>query len=240
MLILPAVDLKDRVAVRLLRGDFDEATDYGDPAAALSRFAAAGACWAHVVDLDGARAGEPVQIDLVRRLATTTTLSLQVGGGARSRADVAALLDAGASRVVIGSLAVRRPDEALSIIDAHGAERVCAAFDVRRAGARWEVSVDGWSASSGKSLLDVLSDYPPGTLRHVLATDIERDGALVGSNADLTKLIAAARPDLAVQASGGVAALEDIGAQRAAGAAAVIVGRALYERRFTLEEALAV
>jgi phosphoribosylformimino-5-aminoimidazole carboxamide ribotide isomerase len=239
MLILPAIDLKGGRCVRLAQGCFDAVTEYGDPFAQMRAFAEAGAEWVHVVDLDGARVGRPVQHDLMGGLAHEFGLRIQCGGGVRERRHVAALLDAGVERVVVGSAAVRKTDEVSDWIGEFGLERVCCAFDVRAAGDAFEVAVDGWSAGGGVTLNDALRLYPEGALKHVLITDIARDGVLSGPNAELIRSIAATRKDLRVQASGGVASLADLAELRAAGAAATIVGRALYERRFSLEDALA-
>jgi len=239
MLILPAIDLQDGVCVRLLRGDFDTATRYGDPAAQLAAFAQAGAQWVHIVDLDGARAREPVQHEFVAALAAQTRLRIQCGGGVRDRGHVQRLLHAGVARVVIGSIAARAPDEVAAWLEEFGAERVCIALDVRRAGGAWQVAADGWSTGAGAALPDLLDRFD-GVARHVLVTDISRDGALTGPNVALMSSLAAQWPELAFQASGGVARLHDLGALRDAGARAAIVGRALYERRFTLEDALAL
>jgi phosphoribosylformimino-5-aminoimidazole carboxamide ribotide isomerase len=150
------------------------------------------------------------------------------------------LLAAGVARVVVGSIAVREPQNVRDWIAEFGVERVCVALDVRRDASAWVVNTDGWASSSGRTLQDVLSEFPRGELKHVLVTDISRDGALSGANTELMTALVAARPDLSFQASGGVATIDDIRAQRAAGAKATIIGRALYERRFTLEDALAV
>lgn len=240
MLIIPAIDLQNGAAVRLLRGAFDAATQYGDPLDVLRSFERAGATWVHIVDLDGAKAGAPAQHQLIAELTKATALAIQAGGGVRTRAHVETLLAAGVTRVVVGSVAVRQPEEVGTWIAEFGAERLCVALDVQRDETRWIVRTDGWASSSGRVLQDVLSDFPPGGLRHVLVTDISRDGALSGANDELLFALVTKRPDLSFQASGGVAALEDIREQRAAGAKAIIIGRALYERRFTLEDALAV
>lgn len=239
MLIIPAIDLQNGAAVRLLRGAFDTATQYGDPRDALRAFEQAGAAWVHIVDLDGAKAGAPVQHQLIAMLAKETGAKIQAGGGVRTRAHVETLLAAGVARVVFGSIAVREPERVRAWLTEFGAERLCVALDVRRDGAAWIVSTDGWASSSGRTLDAVLSDFPQ-DLKHVLVTDISRDGALSGANAELMATLVEMRPELNFQASGGVADLEDIRAQRAAGAKAIIIGRALYEQRFTLEAALAV
>lgn len=240
MLILPAIDLREGACVRLLQGRFDAVTDYGDPFVQLRQFAEAGATWVHIVDLDGARLGRPAQHDLIARLARETGLNVQSGGGVRTREDIEALLESGVSRVVVGSVAVRNPAEVRDWIIALGAERICVALDVRATGDGWRVAADGWAADGGKTLEEVLDVFAPGELRHALVTDIARDGALSGPNLVLMQGFRAQRPDIALQASGGVSSLADLAALKAADASAVIVGRALYEKRFTLEDALAL
>lgn len=239
MLIYPAIDLIEGRCVRLALGDFDAVTHYGEPKAQLADFARAGASWAHVVDLDGAKAGSPKQRDLIGTLVHAAGVRIQSGGGVRARADVVALLDAGVARVVIGSAAVKRPDDVRDWIDEFGVERVCCAFDLKADGDRFEVAVHGWRDGAGVSLDDALAYYPPGTLKHILVTDVSRDGVLSGPNVALMERLVRARPDLAVQASGGVASLGDLRQLRGAGVAGAIVGRALYEKKFMLEDALA-
>lgn len=240
MLIVPAIDLQRGACVRLSQGRFDAVTDYGDPFARLRDFAAAGATWVHIVDLDGARSKSPAQYDLIGRLAAEAQLRVQSGGGIRSREHVAALLDAGVARVVIGSVAARDPMLVREWIAEFGSERICVAFDVRRIGGGWEVVADGWATETQRGLFDVLTEYPPGVLKHILVTDVSRDGMLAGPNVALMQLLCKTRPDLTFQASGGVSELEDVATLRAAGAGGAIIGRALYEGRFTLEAALAL
>lgn len=240
MLIFPAIDLRGGVCARLAQGRFDDVTLYGDPFARLRSFAEAGASWVHIVDLDGAEAGAPMQHGLIGQLARGCALKLQVGGGVRTRAHVEALLEAGAARVVIGSAAVSQPDLVRVWIAELGVERVCCAFDARpRADGEFEVAIHGWREGAAMSLEAALALYPEGALVHTLVTDISRDGILQGPNLELMGRLTTLRPDLAIQASGGVSSLADIPALRSRGAAAVIVGRALYENRFTLEDALA-
>ena len=239
MLIYPAVDLREGQCVRLLHGRFDAVTQYGEPMEQLEWFARAGASWAHVVDLDGAKAGSPAQHDLVGRMARGTDLKIQSGGGVRERVHVEALLDAGVSRVVVGSAAVKRPDDVRRWIEDFGAERICAALDVRPTDTGYEIAVHGWAASGGATLQEALDLYPPGALKHALVTDVSRDGALTGPNFEMMRQLVALRPDIQFQASGGVAQLADLPKLRTAGSAGCIVGRALYEKRFTLEDALA-
>jgi phosphoribosylformimino-5-aminoimidazole carboxamide ribotide isomerase len=240
MLIIPAIDLKDGVCVRLMQGRFDEVTDYGDPFARLREFAGVGAEWVHIVDLDGARLGRPAQYDLIAKLAQDTGLKIQCGGGVRSRAHVETLLETGVARVVVGSVAVRDPKNVRDWLVEFGPESICAAFDVRASGDDWEVVAHGWTEGAGTNLSRALDEFPDGLLKHILVTDISRDGALTGPNVSLMHSIRALRPDLQLQASGGVSALADLAALREADAGAAIVGRALYERRFSLEDALAL
>lgn len=239
MLIYPAIDLLDGRCVRLKHGRFDDVTDYGDPFAQARAFADAGAAWMHVVDLQGARARSPAQHALIGALSRECGLKVQCGGGVRERDHVEALLAGGAARVVIGSVAVRNPDRVQTWLEGLGAERICCAIDVRPTARGYEVAIDGWATGAGATLQEVLTWYPPGALRHVLVTDISRDGVLTGPNLSLLREIVALRPDLCVQASGGISSLEDLTRLRASGAAGAIVGRALYERCFTLEAALA-
>lgn len=239
MLIYPAIDLRGGECVRLLHGRFDAVTRYdADPLARLAAFDAAGARWVHIVDLDGAEAGEPRQHDLIARMAAATSVRIQTGGGVRKSEDVSRLLDAGAERVVVGSLAVRQPDTVIEWLDRFGADRLTLALDVRRAEGVPMVATDGWTRGSGLSLWQALDRLSAGGPSHVLVTEISRDGALEGPDVDLAAEVVRRRPDLVYQASGGVASLADLAALKAAGATGAIVGRALYEGRFTLEEAL--
>lgn len=239
MLIIPAIDLMDGRCVRLLHGDFGRATRYGDPLEQLAEFEGAGAEWAHIVDLDGARSGARRQSGLIARLAASSRVQLQCGGGVRTRDDLTALFDAGVARAVIGSAAVKAPEEVNRWIEEFGAAKTCCAFDARAdSEGVWRVATDGWANDAGFSLDGALTAYPEGGLEHVLVTDISRDGALTGPNVALLKSVIEKRPDLRVQASGGVSSLADLDALAAAGAGAVIIGRALYERKFTLEAAL--
>lgn len=240
MILYPAIDLKDGECVRLMHGRFDQVTRYdADPLARLKAFADAGAGWVHIVDLDGAQAGRAAQHGLIGRLAQQGGLKIQAGGGVRTADDIDALLAAGVSRVVVGSLAVSAPDRVREWLDRFGPERLTLAVDVRADGDQWRPALRGWTEAADIDLWGALDQYPTGTARHLLVTDVGRDGALAGPNQPLIAAIMARRPDLAVQLSGGVAVLDDLIAARQAGCAGVIVGRALYEGRFTLQQALA-
>lgn len=240
MLIYPAIDLKDGVCVRLMHGKFDQVTHYDqDPAARLTAFAAEGAEWIHIVDLDGAEAGEAMQHGLIGELTKAIDVNIQSGGGVRSANDVAKLLDSGVSRVVVGSLAVTQPNDVAAWLKGFGAERITLALDVKIEDGVPVPALKGWTQSSGVTLWEALDRYPKGTAKHLLVTDVGRDGALTGPNMDLLAEIRSRRPDLVLQASGGVSTLDDIAAVKALGCHGAIVGRALYEDRFTLPEAIA-
>ena len=237
MLIYPAIDLMGGRCVRLSQGRFEEATIYpADPAEALAAFAEAGAAWTHIVDLDGARERSPRQHGLIADLARDARQHLQVAGGFRTRGQLARIFDAGIARVVIGSLAVQEPAATAAFIHEFGGERITLAFDVRLVDGTPEVATSGWLESSGKSLWDALALYPDA--RHILVTDIGRDGMMTGPNTALIGEIVSRFPSLAVQASGGVSSLADLRALQEIGAAGAIVGKALWEEKFGLAEAL--
>ena len=239
MIVYPAIDLRDGACVRLMHGRFDQVTRYDDhPASRLAAFAAEGATWAHIVDLDGAEAGRAVQHALIGELARAVDIRIQSGGGVRSANDVAALIDAGVARVVVGSLAVSQPDTVADWLRRFGPDRITLAIDVKADGDRWVPALKGWTEAADIDLWAALDRYPPNLARHLLVTDVGRDGALTGPNLDLLAQIHQRRPDLWLQASGGVADLSDLTGARSVGASGAIVGRALYEGRFTLEQAL--
>jgi len=236
MIIYPAMDLMAGRVVRLKQGRFEDSTIYSsDPADGLRGFAKAGATWAHVVDLDGARAKAPVQHQLIAALARTAGLKLQVGGGFRTHEQVAKMLDAGVERVVIGSLAVKEPQLVSQWLDEFGPERLTLSVDVRMSDETPMVAVSVWTESSGLTLWDVAALYPKAL--HLLLTDIGRDGMLEGPNFELLDEAVERLPGLRIQASGGISSIADIKRLRTDGA---IVGRALWEGRIGIEEALAL
>jgi phosphoribosylformimino-5-aminoimidazole carboxamide ribotide isomerase len=240
MIIYPAIDLRHGRCVRLSQGRFNQVTTYaGDPLTVARDFAAAGAAWLHVVDLDGAKDGNAAQTDLVRRIAADSGLKVQTGGGIRSEDQISGHLDAGIARVVIGSLALTNPGLVATWLDRFGRDRIVLALDVKSEEDRWHVTTHGWQKDSGKTLFEVIDEYGAAYLRHLLCTDVARDGLLGGPNVALYCEIHARYPKLAVQASGGVAGIADLAALKKAGAAGAVVGKALYEGRVTLAEALA-
>lgn len=239
-MIIPALDLIDGKVVRLHQGDYGQQRDYGsDPLPRLQEYERQGAGVLHLVDLTGAKDPAQRQIPLLTTLLRGVSVPVQVGGGIRQRDDVAALLAAGATRVVVGSTAVKQPEEVKSWFSEFGADAIVLALDVRiDAANRKEVAISGWQEAAGVTLEEVISWYQPVGLKHVLCTDISRDGTLSGSNVALYKEVSAAFPDIAFQSSGGIGSLADIAALRGSGAQGVIVGRALLEDKFTVAEAI--
>ena len=219
-MIIPALDLIDGTVVRLHQGDYATQRDYGnDPLPRLQDYAAQGAEVLHLVDLTGAKDPAQRQIPLIKTLVAGVNVPVQVGGGVRTEADVEALLKSWFARF--------------------GADALVLALDVRidERGNK-QVAVSGWQEDSGVSLEELVETYLPVGLKHVLCTDISRDGTLAGSNVALYEEVCAKYPQVAFQSSGGIGGIEDVAALRGTGVRGVIVGRALLEGKFTVEEAI--
>jgi phosphoribosylformimino-5-aminoimidazole carboxamide ribotide isomerase len=235
VILYPAIDLKDGLCVRLLRGDMAKVTVFNrDPAEQARQFADAGAQWVHVVDLDGAFAGKPKNAAAVEAILKTGGTKLQLGGGIRDRATVKAWLDKGVTRVVLGTAAVKDPD----LVKAACKEfpgRVVLGIDARQGNA----AVEGWAETSKISALDLARRFADVGAAAIVYTDIERDGALAGVNLIATAELARA-VKIPVIASGGIASLDDIAALKAEGIPGAILGRALYDGRVDLKSALAL
>lgn len=240
MQLIPAIDLRGGQVVRLRQGDFKRETRYQrDPVALAEYYADSGAEVLHIVDLDAARDGGEQNMEVMQRMVDASGLCVQVGGGVRARADVRRRLDVGCARVVVGSVAATAPERFVAWLQEFGADNLVAALDVRRGedGAYYP-AVHGWVETGKKPLERVLNPLISGGLRHLLATDIARDGELSGPNLDLYHRLLEYGPGLAVQASGGVSELEDFDALLRLDLAGVIVGKALLENRFTVKDAL--
>jgi phosphoribosylformimino-5-aminoimidazole carboxamide ribotide isomerase len=231
--LYPAIDLRDGAVVRLLQGDYDQQTTYGDdPVAVAASFAEQGATWIHVVDLDAARSGSPRNRSVVAAIARAVAgqARVQTGGGVRTVDDAAALAEAGVARVVMGSAAVREPE---LVASASALVPVAVGLDHRDG----ELAVHGWTEGSGVMLFDALGWFP--TAAAFVITDIGRDGMLAGPDIEGLRAAAAAT-SVPVIASGGVATLADVVALgEVPGIAGVITGKALYEGRFTVAQAVA-
>jgi phosphoribosylformimino-5-aminoimidazole carboxamide ribotide isomerase len=239
MMLYPALDLRGGHVVRLRQGDYAQEQRYGNDALALARaYVEQGARWLHVVDLDGARAGQATALATIERLARDSGARVQAGGGVRVREDVQALLDAGVARIVVGSVAVREPATVCDWLGEFGVEQLCIALDTRRdKQGRWTLPVHGWTEASGASWEHVLEHYAAlAPQAHVLCTDIARDGMMSGPSVDLYRDVRARFPSLRVQASGGIRGARDLAALRELGMQGAIVGRALLEGAAHLPE----
>jgi len=230
MIVIPAIDLRDGKCVRLLHGDFSHETIYADDPVAMARhWAEAGATILHVVDLDGAAAGSPRQTALIAAICAAIPIPVEVGGGLRTLADIGATLAAGASRVVLGTAAIENPDLVTAALAAHGSERIVLGLDARDG----YVATGGWLATSGVRAVDLARAMAERGVRHVVATDIARDGARTGPNVQFLAEIATS--GLTVIASGGVKDRGHLALLAAVpGVEAVITGTALYTGDLTL------
>ena len=232
MILYPAIDVLGGRAVRLVRGDFDDPNVYAeDPMAAAHQWVSQGAQALHVVDLDGARAGAPVNVHQVRAILDTVDVPVQVGGGLRSADAVADVLEAGATRAVVGTAAHRDPEFLDDVLAAHG-ERVAVAVDVRDG----EVSAAGWTESTDTAPEAVLRSLAAQGVRTVVYTDVDRDGTLSGPDVDTLAGVLEAWSGRILY-SGGVGSLAHLEALASLPLDGVIVGKALYEGRFTIVEA---
>lgn len=238
MNVIPAIDLRGGRCVRLYQGEFDRETVYSDtPAEIAGQYADSGATWLHLVDLDGARAGTAGNAALVQRIATETPMKVQVGGGIRDAETVARWLDSGVDRVVVGSVAITDPAEVREWFDRFGSDAIVLALDVRLDDeGNPYVTTHGWQTTTAQTLWAAVDMFLEAGLRHVLCTDVGRDGAMSGPNVDLYKSFVARYPAVELQASGGVRGLDDLLTLRASGSAAAITGRALLDGSLTLEE----
>jgi len=238
VILYPAIDLKDGQAVRLLRGEMDTATVFNDdPAAQARAFQDAGFQWLHLVDLNGAFEGRPVNRAAVEAILAAVSIPAQLGGGIRGMATISAWLEAGIARVILGTVAVKDPDLVRSACRAFPG-RIALGIDARDG----RVAVEGWAEVSEIETLELARRFEDAGAAAIIFTDISRDGALQGVNLDATAALARAT-DLPVIASGGVASLGDIEALMAAasdGIQGAIIGRALYDGRIDPAAALAL
>jgi phosphoribosylformimino-5-aminoimidazole carboxamide ribotide isomerase len=237
LILFPAVDIRDGKAVRLIQGDYEQETKYDDdPVVAARRWVDGGATWLHIVDLDGARAGEPVNLEHVRRIVAAVNVPVQLGGGLRDSRKVEEAISSGAERVVLGTAAVRDPDMAEAIAAAHG-DRVVASIDARSG----KVAAEGWTEESELATTEVIAELTRRGLSRFVYTPVEVDGLMEGPDLDSLREAAEATDGQLIY-SGGIGSLDDLRAVGDLGlenVEGVIVGRALYEQRFTVAEARA-
>ncbi len=241
MIIYPAIDLRDGKCVRLYKGDFATTKIYNEnPQQVLTEFIASGSEWLHLVDLDGAKAGKIIQLELIKQLVHNNPgIKIEVGGGIRSINDVRELLGAGISRIVVGSICVSDPILVNKWIEEFGAEKIVLALDcgLDNQGIP-RVKTHGWQQESSLSVYDILAYYPKA--KYVLCTDIAVDGTLTGPSLALYQQLKNKFPLLEIIASGGVGKLDDITQLKSIGVNGIVVGKALYENKFTLSEALGI
>ncbi|MDU0354592.1 1-(5-phosphoribosyl)-5-[(5-phosphoribosylamino)methylideneamino]imidazole-4-carboxamide isomerase [Paraglaciecola aquimarina] len=240
-MIIPAIDLIEGSVVRLYQGDYEQKTEYKlDPVDVVNNYADQGAQWLHIVDLTGAKDTSKRQLELIAKMVATNRMQFQAGGGIRSEQDVAQLLDIGVKRVVIGSLAVKEPELVKGWITKYGPESIVLALDINidESGNKF-IATHGWQENSGVSIEDLLNDFLSVGAKHVLCTDISRDGTLQGANHQLYTEMTKQFPTVGWQASGGIGNLADIEVLKPTHVSGVILGRALLEGKFTVEQAIA-
>ncbi len=233
MKIIPAIDIIDGKCVRLVKGDYNRLTVYADdPLEVAKRFEDHGIRYLHLVDLDGARTGKVVNAGVLEKIATHTSLHIDFGGGVKSDADIQTVFDSGASQVTAGSMAVKNPEKVIEWLYIYGPEKIILGADVKDG----QIAVSGWRESGNVDLWNFLESYYRQGIRHVISTDVSKDGMLQGPAIDMYRRIIERFPRLQVIASGGVTTLEDVEKLRQTGVAGVIIGKAIYENKITLKD----
>ncbi len=240
MKIYPAIDILNGQAVRLYQGQYNKVTNYSNaPREVVEKYILEGAKYLHIVDLDGARHGVPVNSKIIAEIAGLYDLKIQVGGGLRTLGDMKSIIGMGIDRVIIGSLAIKDENKCRQAFDVLTPNRITLALDVVKDGdGNYVVATHGWEKSSQMTLFQVIEKYLEVGLKYVLCTDISKDGTLQGPNFVLYQKIQKKYPQIELQASGGVHSLDDIKELKKNNMAAAIIGKALYEKKFTLREAL--
>ena len=236
MQLIPAIDLRGGRVVRLEQGDYARETHYDtDPIGLAASYQEAGAEQIHIVDLDSARDGGEANLGIIRRMCAELRIGVQTGGGVRSLADLEARLEAGAQRVVLGSLCVRAPDQVGQWLETLGPDTIVAGLDVASdAAGGWMPKAAGWTESGSLELFALLERLHQAGLKHLLCTDIERDGMFSGPSVELYQALVGRFPAVRTQASGGIGSEDDLQTAAETGVDACIVGRALLEGRVPL------
>ncbi|WP_139470911.1 1-(5-phosphoribosyl)-5-[(5-phosphoribosylamino)methylideneamino] imidazole-4-carboxamide isomerase [Campylobacter armoricus] len=233
--IIPALDLIDGKVVRLYKGDYAKKQEYSfDPLAKFQEYEAQGISWLHLVDLSGAKDPSKRQLQLIEKLALNVKVNLQVGGGIRTKDEIKALFDSGVKRVVIGSLAVKNKAFTQELLSEFGVENIVLALDSVCIKGEFFVATDAWSKTSDESLFELLNFYKD--IKHILCTDISKDGTMSGANIALYKALHEKFPHLQTQASGGVASLQDFIDLKGI-VSGIITGKALLDKEFSIKEA---
>lgn len=240
-MIIPAIDLIGGQVVRLYQGDYAQKTQYTQSAQErFDLYVAEGAKFLHLVDLDGAKDENARQLKVISSLIKNTQVPIEIGGGIRTKKDVADLLEIGAERVVIGSTAVKDAKSVKQWMTEFGPEHIVLALDINIDPVTKQrfIAIKGWQENSNVTIEDLIKDYQEVGLKHVLCTDISRDGTLKGSNVELYSDLHKQFNDISFIASGGIGSIEDVANVRDSGANHVVLGRALLEGKFTVKEAL--
>lgn len=231
--IIPAIDIIGGQCVRLTQGDYSQRTVYSsDPVEIAKSYEAIGIRRLHVVDLDGAKAAAPQNLDTLRKIATATKLDIQYGGGIKSGEALEAVLAAGANRAICGSVAITAPDRFEGWLAAYGAEHIILGADTKAG----KVAINGWQESTETDVQTIVRQFAECGLRQVICTDISRDGMLEGPNFDLYTTLESEFPEVDITVSGGISSLDDIVRLDDMGLRSVIVGKAIYEGRITLKD----
>ena len=238
MIILPAIDIKDGQCVRLYQGDYAKATVYDtDPARVAARWHKAGAKWLHIVDLDGAAQGYPVNLELLKRVRAATHVPIEVGGGLRSMEHIEQVFDVGADRVILGTIAITNRMLLQEALVRYG-DRIAIGLDARDG----KVAIAGWSETSGATATDLATELSALGVCRFIYTDIARDGAMTGPNieaiARIQEAITQSTNSYSLIASGGVSSLADLHVLAAMGVEGAIVGKALYTGDIDLHAAI--
>jgi phosphoribosylformimino-5-aminoimidazole carboxamide ribotide isomerase len=233
MKIIPAIDIIDGKCVRLTKGDYSQQTTYDySPVELAKNYEKLGFKFLHLVDLDGAKAGQVRNLETLKQICSETNLNIDFGGGVKTEADLKAVLDAGAKQVTIGSLAVKDKTLFKSWIEKYGADKFILGADVHDL----KIAVGGWLETSSIDLFDFIEEYVALGIRNVLCTDISKDGTLTGPSFDLYNQIMEQFPQIDLIASGGVSKIEDVMELDQNKIPAVVIGKAIYENKIDLEE----
>lgn len=231
--IIPAIDIIDGKCVRLSQGDYAKKTEYSTSPVEMARhYSAAGVKRLHLVDLDGAKASHPCNLEVLRKIASLNLLAIEWGGGIKSREHLEAVFDAGADYAIIGSLAVKQPELMEGWLKEFGGEKIILGADLRDG----KVAVSGWLEDSELTIDDIISRFLPFGLKEVIVTDISKDGMLQGPNIKLYEDLAAQFPEIIFTVSGGISSMDDIHKLDVLDLPRVIVGKAIYEGHITLQE----
>lgn len=233
MRIIPAIDIIDGKCVRLTQGDYNQKKIYNEnPLDVAKEFEAAGLNYLHLVDLDGAKRGMVVNSQVVQSICNNTSLHVDFGGGVKKADDIKQLLDYGVKQINLGSIAVKEPEKVFEWIAVFGPDKIILSADVRNE----QIAINGWQENAAINIIDFIEPYSQKTLKYVVCTDISTDGMLSGPNITLYQKIQESYPELKVIASGGVSGISDVVALKKLGVDGVIIGKAIYEGKVTLDE----